>query len=130
GRYGLLGDLREGIPAFGGARRDSRTSGSGRDLLHRPTGSDAPRLLFENIRLIGRAGLLILLLDEQPVVAVAWPAHPHQRPAAAKLAAQQSKLEPAAPVAFLSIANRFPLPGIPQHDRPAAILMWRNRAFE
>ena len=74
----------------------------------------------------------VLLLDEQPFVALAAAAHQHQREFAAQLFAVQTKFE----IAALDlrqrrrVAQQFIGAAIPQHHAAAAVLALRNVALE
>ncbi|MHC2538449.1 hypothetical protein ACVJMY_008018 [Bradyrhizobium diazoefficiens] len=72
------------------------------------------------------------MLDQQPVgalAAIAIVAHADQHPASVQLFAVQRELQVALPKTTLGIIG---LPGaaVPQHDRAAAILAFRDRSFE
>ncbi len=102
------------------------------DLVHGAAARDRQRQLFENVLVACASRGLVLRLDQQPVIALlAGPAvHAHQMPAALKLSA----LEPEFQTAFLQAALRIlfglPLAAVPQHDGAAAVLAFRDRAFE
>lgn len=75
------------------------------------------------------------MLDQQPIgalAALAIVAHAHKHEAAVQALAFEGELEVALGKrlfrALLSL--RLPIAAIPQHDRAAAILAFRNRAFE
>ena len=75
------------------------------------------------------------MLDHQPVRALAAEsiaAHPHEHPASAQPFAVERELEFAFRELRLGgfIAFWRPVPAIPQLHRPAAVLAFRNRAFE
>ncbi|MGY3587190.1 hypothetical protein ACVIF9_005867 [Bradyrhizobium sp. USDA 4350] len=72
------------------------------------------------------------MLDQQPVGALAAEAvvlHPHQHPAAVQLVTVQRELQVALLEAALGIVG-FPGAAIPELHRAAAILVFRNGAFE
>lgn len=76
-----------------------------------------------------------MVFDEQPicpVAAVAIIAHAHQHEAAVQAFAFQGELEVTLGEGLLGalISFRFPIAPIPEHDRPTAILTFRNGAFE
>ncbi|MNE34977.1 hypothetical protein D3C80_1287160 [compost metagenome] len=76
--------------------------------------------------------LFVVALDQQPVFTAftGLSMHTHKMPTAFKLFALQFKFEMAFAVAFLRVANRAPDTTIPKNDGAAAILAFRDYAFE
>jgi hypothetical protein len=77
-------------------------------------------------------GGLVVLLDEQPVLAlfVGLAADPHQHPAAFHALAVEPDVQLALLQAFMGVAERGPCAAVPQHHRATAIFALRNGAFE
>ncbi len=99
------------------------------DLLLRAAREHAARVVLD---VPARLRFGVFLLDQQPFVALAAPAHQHQREFAAQLFAMQAEFE----IAALDlrqrrrIAQQFVAAAIPQHHAAAAVLAFRNVAFE
>ncbi|MHC2386025.1 hypothetical protein ACVIHB_000841 [Bradyrhizobium liaoningense] len=101
------------------------------NLLHRAAGGDG-LVLVENVVVRAFADIFVTMLDQEPVGALAAGAvvaHAHQDPASMQLLAVQGELQIALLEAGFRII-RFPRAAVPQHHRAAAILPFRNRAFE
>ena len=99
------------------------------DFLLRSAGEYAARVILD---IPARLRVGVFLLDEQPFIAFAAPAHQHQREFAAQLFAVQTKFE----IAALDlrqrrrVAQQFVAAAIPQHHAAAAVLAFRNVAFK
>jgi hypothetical protein len=78
-----------------------------------------------------RPRALVAALDQQPLgLALGGALHAQQHPAALQLLAAELELETAAPQAVGSIAPRLPGAAIPHQHRAAAVLAFRDDAFE
>lgn len=105
------------------------------DLLHRPAGRDRRHVLVQDGCALLFDGMLVVVLDQQPVcpfAAIAIVAHPDEHEATMQALAMKHELE----VTLLQglfrrlIAFGFPIATIPEHDRTTAILPLRDCAFE
>lgn len=108
---------------------------AGGNLLHGTAGGNRGVILLQDRFTIVFDRERIVVFDQQPIcplAAVAIIAHAHQHEAAVQALALQGELE----VAFCQrllralISFRFPIAPIPEHDRAAAVLTFRNGAFE
>src|SRR5687767_132610 len=104
-----------------------------RDFLERPSARDAQRLVFDDVDLRRRPRELVVLLDQEPglavLVAIFVAVTSYERPAAAQLLALERELELAFLVAGLGILFRMPRPAIPQQHGARAVLLWRYDAL-
>ena len=105
-----------------------------RDLLHLQATMDAGELALHQIAAFARTRVLVLLLDQQPVLLALLAAgvrtQPHQSEAAIQALAVNDKLQLAFPKALVRVFNRLPGALIPEHHGAAAVLAFGNRAFE
>ena len=87
---------------------------------------------FDDVVFRRRSRRVVALLDQQPgLLPLAGAAvHAHQRPAAAELLAVQPELQLAGAIAGARIADRFPGAVVPHDHRAAAVLAFRDLAFE
>ena len=101
------------------------------DLVHRAARRDAAVVRAPRVRLT-RAGLLVALLDQQPLVllVVAGPARVHEHPAALQPLAGDPDLELALLQPLVRVADRLPGPGVPEHDGAASVLSLGDGALE
>src|SRR5207302_2858138 len=86
------------------------------------------RFLFGDVGLAGVPRVLIVGLDEKPLLlllAGAWP-HPHQVPAALEARAVERNVEVALRQTLLGIERRLPAPASPNDHRPAAVFALRD----
>ena len=90
-------------------------------------------ILFQHRLAVTIFGILIVMLDQQPVGAFAAESvapHAHQHPAAFQLFPRQHEFEIAFGQHFFGVAIRLPEAAIPQHHRAAAILAFGNGPFK
>src|SRR5260221_8782125 len=108
--------------------------GMRRDRRHVAAAGDAERVLVDDSGAAARLGELILLLDQQPVLAFlarGSPAHADERPFALQLLAVEGEFERALAIGgFGVLVVRLPGAVIPEQHRAAAILTPRNDALE
>jgi hypothetical protein len=112
-----------------------RTALASRDVAHRTTGRHGSIFVEQLLRGRGVAHEFVTMLDEQPVRALAVVAiafHAHQHPAALQALAGHRELQLAlAQLLFgRALAERLPVTAIPQLHGAAAVLAFRDRAFE
>src|ERR1700749_4348543 len=77
--------------------------------------------------------LIVVMLDEQPVVALALEfvvAHAHENPAALQPLAVEREFEVALAQRRLRVAFGLPIAAVPEHHCAAAILAFGDRALE
>src|SRR4029077_3436197 len=103
-----------------------------RDALDGASAHHRARLLLQNVGILRPARGLVLGLDQQPrLLPLARPfAHAHQMPAALELVTVEGEVETSLGKAPVRVALRKPLPAVPDQHRAAAILAFRDRAFE
>src|SRR5690606_41916209 len=89
-------------------------------------------LLPRNVGIVFRAGLVVVALTQQPVVALfSWPLrHPYEMPPAGQLLALEREFEMALPEPLPRVSFRHPRPAIPDNDRAATIFAFRDRSLE
>src|SRR6185295_16285974 len=104
----------------------------GGDLVERAARRDALGTIVHERRAVSRARLVVLLLDEQPLLAVGVPrsSHADERPAAAQLLAEELELQLARAVRLEGIAVGLPRAAVPEDDRAAAVLALRDDPLE
>src|SRR6202042_908024 len=98
----------------------------GGNLFHGAAGDDAVGGFVGDGRIVGGALILVVLLDEQPVIfaflAEAVALHADERPVAVQLLSVEDEFELALAQALVHILNGLPGALIPNHDRAAAVL--------
>ena len=131
--------MLRGMGDFTAPGSEATSSGCGRrlrggwkvfgDLLLRASGQHAARVIFH---VPTGLGVRVLLFDEQPFVALAAIAHPHQREFAFELFAMHPELEIAALDLCGSgrVAEQLVRAAVPQHNASAAVFALGNVAFK
>ncbi len=111
--------------------RRGRPARPGGDLRHGAAGGDGPVVRKQRVG-IALPGMLVAVLDQQPVHPLAGPAlHADQHPAAMQVLAVQGELQVAGCQALLGRhALRRPGAAVPELDGAAAILAFRDGALE
>ncbi|KEY54165.1 hypothetical protein EN41_22165 [Agrobacterium tumefaciens] len=102
------------------------------DLLDTAAGLYRFRPFLENISTAFVPRLLIVTLDQQPVLPAlsGLAVHAHQMPAAFQLLSLELELQMALSISFPGITNRLPDAAIPDDHSAAAILSLGDDAFE
>src|SRR4051794_32001395 len=101
-----------------------------RNLIHPASSRDAVLPLLSRVEV--RSSGVVLLLDQQPILALVTPSrrHPDEGEAALETLAGKREAELALPQTLVGIALRRPRAPVPQHDGPAAVLAFRDGAPE
>ena len=102
------------------------------DLIDRPSGLDQFRPFLEEVGVSGGAGVFVVALDQEPILALLarLGAHPDQMPAAVEFLAAKLELEMALLQASVRVADRRPCSTIPDDDRATAIFALGDRSLE
>ncbi len=103
------------------------------DLVHGPVADHAGRHAIEPRLTILVEGLIVAVLDQKPVMAAVIlrsRTHAGEHPGPLEPLAMKDEFQVAFLQAFMRIADRLPGAFVPQHDCAAAILAFRDGAFE